>query len=163
MEEVQGVVKWANDTGTPFVPVSSGPPRFRGDTVPGVGGVAIVDLGEMKQIVRIDAKNKVALIEPGVTFGPLIEALKEEGLAPYLPLVPNSSKSVPPLRTNFPFRKGWRWNASRRFSKWMTFSRISDRKPVAPASADTRSAEILTALLPRTDAGPLWAKQGSSS
>ena len=94
MEEVQGVVEFANDTDTPLVPMSSGPPHFRGDTVPSVGGAVIVDLSKMNRVVRIDAKNKVALIEPGVTFGQLMEALEKEGLAPYMPLVPNSSKSV---------------------------------------------------------------------
>lgn len=29
--EVQEIVKWANETGTPLVPVSSSPPRFYGD------------------------------------------------------------------------------------------------------------------------------------
>ena len=34
-QEIQSLVKLANETGTPLVPVSSGPPHFRGDTVPG--------------------------------------------------------------------------------------------------------------------------------
>ena len=37
-------LKLANETQTPLVPVSSGPPHFRGDTVPGIGGAVIVDL-----------------------------------------------------------------------------------------------------------------------
>lgn len=69
--EVQGVVKWANETLTPLVPVSSGSPHFRGDTVPGVGGSVIVDLSRMKKIIRVDPRNKVAMVEPGVTFGEL--------------------------------------------------------------------------------------------
>ena len=32
--EVQALVKWANATATPLVPVSSGAPHFYGDTVP---------------------------------------------------------------------------------------------------------------------------------
>jgi len=44
--EVQEIVKWANSTGTPLIPVSSGPPHFRGDTVPSLGGV-VVDLSPM--------------------------------------------------------------------------------------------------------------------
>jgi FAD/FMN-containing dehydrogenase len=92
--EVQQIVGLANDTGTPLVPVSSGPFHSRGDTVPSIGGAVIVDLNSMNRIIRIDSKNKVALVEPGVTFGRLAEALKKEGLAPYTPLAPNSSKSV---------------------------------------------------------------------
>jgi FAD/FMN-containing dehydrogenase len=66
VEEVQGVVKWANETLTPFVPVSSGPPHFRGDTVPGVGGAVVVDLSRMSKIIRIDPRNKIAMVEPGL-------------------------------------------------------------------------------------------------
>ena len=32
--DVEQVVKLARETSTPLVPVSSGPPHFRGDTVP---------------------------------------------------------------------------------------------------------------------------------
>ena len=94
MEEVQGVVQWANQTKTPLVPVSSGPPRFRSDTVPGTDGAVVIDLSQMKRIHCIDRKNRVAIVEPGVTFGEMIPALKKEGLSPYMPLVPRSSKSV---------------------------------------------------------------------
>lgn len=88
------IVRWANETGTPLVPVSSGAPHFHGDTVPGVGGAVIVDLSGMKKIIRVDRRNRVAMIEPGVTFGELIPALKKEGLAALMPLVPRSRKSV---------------------------------------------------------------------
>jgi len=93
-EEVQGIVKWANETLTPLVPVSSGPPHFRGDTVPSTGGAVVVDLSKMKRIVRVDRPNRVVMVEPGVTFTQLIPALEKEGLGAYMPLVPRSNKSV---------------------------------------------------------------------
>lgn len=93
-QEVQQIVKWANETSTPLVPVSSGPPHFRGDTVPRIGGAIIVDLGRMKRIMRIDAKNRVAMVEPGVTFGELQVELEKAGLEAYTPLCPRSSKSI---------------------------------------------------------------------
>jgi len=43
-EQVQKLVHWANRSRTPLVPVSSGPPHFYGDTVPGSGDAVIVDL-----------------------------------------------------------------------------------------------------------------------
>jgi FAD/FMN-containing dehydrogenase len=92
--QVQDLVKWANETMTPLVPVSSGPPHFRGDTVPGVGGAVVVDLSEMKKIVRINPTDRVAMVEPGVTFGELQQELKKAGLSAYLPLCPRASKSV---------------------------------------------------------------------
>jgi len=93
-EEIEAVVKWANDTSTPLVPISSGPPRFRGDTVPNVGGAVVVDMTQMNRIIHVDYKEQVALIEPGVTFAQLIPALEKEGMRPFLPLLPRSSKSV---------------------------------------------------------------------
>jgi FAD/FMN-containing dehydrogenase len=93
-EAVQAIVKWANQTRTPLVPVSSGAPHFHGDTVPGVGGAVVVDLSGMKRIIRVDRRNRIAMIEPGVTFGELIPALEKEGLAPFMTFLPRSSKSV---------------------------------------------------------------------
>jgi FAD/FMN-containing dehydrogenase len=92
--EVGHIIKWANETLTPLIAVSSGPPHFYGDTVPQVGGSVIVDLSGLKQIIRIDRRNRVATIEPGVTFPELIPALREAGLAPLSPFMPRSSKSV---------------------------------------------------------------------
>jgi len=93
-DEVQKIVKWANETLTPLVPVSSGSPHFRGDTVPSTDGTVIVDLGKMKNIVRIDAEHRVAMVEPGVTFGELIPELEREGIRLNMPLLPRTSKSV---------------------------------------------------------------------
>jgi FAD/FMN-containing dehydrogenase len=93
-DEIQRIVKWANESHTPLVPVSSGAPHFRGDSVPGADGAIIVDLSDMKKILRIDRKNRVAMIEPGVTFGELCSGLKKEGLRPNMPLLPRRRKSV---------------------------------------------------------------------
>ncbi|MFC1971172.1 FAD-binding oxidoreductase [Chloroflexota bacterium] len=93
-DEVQAIVKWANQTATPLVPVSSGPPHFRGDTVPSVPGAVVVDLSGMKQIIKVDRRNKLAIIEPGVIWSELqSEAAKESMLIP-MPLMPRRSKSV---------------------------------------------------------------------
>jgi FAD/FMN-containing dehydrogenase len=92
--DVEALVKLANETLTPLVPVSSGPPHFRGDTVPGIGGAVIVDLSGMKKIIRVDRTNRVAMFEPGVTFNELIPAVAREGLRLNMPLLPRRSKSV---------------------------------------------------------------------
>jgi len=93
-DEVQALVRWANQTATPLVPVSSGPPRSRGDTVPGVPGAVIVDLSGMKKVMRIDRRNRVAMIEPGVTYSELQPELAREGMRLTTPLLPRASKSV---------------------------------------------------------------------
>ncbi|MEW5734295.1 MAG: FAD-binding oxidoreductase [Thermodesulfobacteriota bacterium] len=93
-DEVRRIVLWANETRTPLIPVSSGLPHFHGDTVPGTGGAWILDLSHMKRILRIDRRNRNAMIEPGVTFGELIPALASQALAPLIPRTPRAAKSV---------------------------------------------------------------------
>ena len=92
--QVEALVKLANATQTPLVPVSSGAPHFRGDTVPSVAEAVIVDLSGMKAIRKIDPRNRIAIIEPGVTYAELIPALAEQGLRLPQPLMPRANKSV---------------------------------------------------------------------
>ncbi len=92
--DVRKIVNLANKTQTPLVPVSSGPPHFRGDTVPGIGGAVIVDLSKMKKIINVDRARRVAMVEPGVTFGELIPAAEKEGIRLNMPLLPRKSKTV---------------------------------------------------------------------
>lgn len=92
--DIEALIKLANETLTPVVPVSSGPPHFRGDTVPGTGGAVVVDLSRMKKILRVDRLNRVAMCEPGVTFEELLPAVEKEGLRLNSPLLPRGNKSV---------------------------------------------------------------------
>jgi FAD/FMN-containing dehydrogenase len=92
--EVQALVVWANQTGTPLVPVSSGAPHFYGDTVPSVPGAIMVDMSRMNKIIKVDRRNRIAVIEPGVTYGQLQPALAKEGLTIVQPLYPRVNKSV---------------------------------------------------------------------
>jgi FAD/FMN-containing dehydrogenase len=94
VDQLQLIVKWANETLISLVPVSSGEPHFRGDSVPSTSGAVIVDLSGMKKILRVDRKNRVAMIEPGVTFGELQDELEKNGLRLNMPLLPRSRKSV---------------------------------------------------------------------
>jgi FAD/FMN-containing dehydrogenase len=94
VEKVQALVQWANQTKTPLVPVSSGPPHFHGDTVPCVPGAVIVDLSGMKKILEINRRNRIAVFEPGVTYGELQTALAKESLRLSSTLVPRANKSV---------------------------------------------------------------------
>jgi hypothetical protein len=92
--EVQALIKWANQTLTPLVTISSGAPHFRGDTVPGIGGAVIADLSGLRNIIRVDRRNRVAMIEPGVTFGEVIPKLEDAGIRLNMPLLPRANKSV---------------------------------------------------------------------
>jgi FAD/FMN-containing dehydrogenase len=92
--DVEKLVNFANETLTPLVPVGSGPPHFRGDTVPSVGGAMIVDLSGMNKVIRVDREHRVAMVEPGVTFEQLIPAVEKEGIRLNMPLLPRKSKAV---------------------------------------------------------------------
>lgn len=92
--QVQELVKWANETKTPLVPVSSGAPHFKGDTVPSVPESVIVDLSGMNKIISINRQQRMAVIEPGVTYGQLQEALAKEGMTLSTSLRPRANKSV---------------------------------------------------------------------
>ncbi len=94
VDEVQKIVLWANETMTPLVPVSSGEPHFRGDTLPTAPEAVIVDLSGMKRVLKINRRNRLALIEPGVTYSQLLPELRKEGLRIAMPLLPRGNKSV---------------------------------------------------------------------
>ncbi len=91
--QVRDLVKLAGEDGLNLVLSSSGTPRFRGDTVPS-GEAVIVDMSGMDRVLRVDRRNKVALIEPGVTFAQLKAEAKKQGMRPSMPLLPRATKSV---------------------------------------------------------------------
>jgi FAD/FMN-containing dehydrogenase len=92
-DEVKGIVKLANESKMPLVPVSSGTPRFHGDTLPNQSGI-IVDFNKMKRIFTIDSVSRSARVEPGVTYGELIPEVRKHGLKLNIPWLPRASKSV---------------------------------------------------------------------
>lgn len=92
-DQVQALVKLARQERLNLVLSSSGGPRFRGDSVSTGEGI-IIDMSGMDQVVRMDRRNKVALIEPGVTFLRLTEEAERVGLKVLMPLLPPMGKSV---------------------------------------------------------------------
>jgi FAD/FMN-containing dehydrogenase len=92
--QIEELVRWANQTETPLVPVSSGQPHFRGDTVPSTPGAVMVDLSGMKKIIHVDTHNRMILVEPGVTYTQLQPELAKQGLRVSSPLKPKANKSV---------------------------------------------------------------------
>jgi len=93
-QQVQALVKWANETSTPLVPVSSGAPHFKGDTVPSAPESVIVDLSGMNKIISINRQQRMVVIEPGVTYEQLQTALAKEGMTLSTSLRPKANKSV---------------------------------------------------------------------
>ena len=92
VEEVQQVVRLANETLTPIIPYSSGL-NFHGAALPDHGGV-IVNLSRMNKILQIDDENWSALVEPGVTFERLQGELMKKGFRAMIPFGVAPKQSV---------------------------------------------------------------------
>ena len=90
--EIQDVVKAANESKTPLIPVSSGM-NLRGAAVPKEGGI-ILDLSPMNKIGQVTERERWAVVEPGVTYGQLSEELQKHGLRVMMPLGAPPSRSV---------------------------------------------------------------------
>ena len=94
-QEVVKILKLANQMEFSIVPVSSSSKfRHHGDTIPRKENCIIMDLTKMDKVLSIDKKNRVVMIEPGVTFEKLIPKLRQSGLRLLLPLYPTGTKSV---------------------------------------------------------------------
>jgi len=94
-KQIEEILKLANSMGFSVISVSSSSNvRYHGDTLPKKDNTVILNLSKMKNIVSIDRKNRVVMVEPGVTFGQLIPTLKKQGLRLLSPLLPRDGKSV---------------------------------------------------------------------
>ncbi|KAI0122377.1 putative vanilly-alcohol oxidase [Daldinia grandis] len=79
-EEVQQVVLWANKYHIPIFPISMGRNLGYGGAAPRVRGSVLVDLGRrMNKILDISSEDYTCLLEPGVSFFALHEAIKTKG------------------------------------------------------------------------------------
>jgi FAD/FMN-containing dehydrogenase len=91
-EEVQKVVKFANERSLPVVPRSS-KVSFNGAGVPSQGGI-VVDVSRLNKVLEIDPRNKKIKLEPGVTWAQVTEAAAKKGMMVCNPLLPHKDKSV---------------------------------------------------------------------
>lgn len=89
-EEIQEIVRLANKTKTPLTPYSSGL-NLHGAALPSQGGI-VVDLSRMKHY-EINQDDWFVIIEPGVTYNELQDALNTNGLRLMVPF------GVPPQRS----------------------------------------------------------------
>lgn len=115
VDQVQKIIKLANDNDTSILPVST-PSKyhFHGDTIPKTDNTVVMDLSKINQILRIDPKNRTVMVEPGVTYGELIDKLKENKLRLNKPLYPRKDKSVlaSALEREPPIIPRYQWDSS---------------------------------------------------
>lgn len=79
-EEVQAVMKIANELRIPMYPLSTGKNLGYGGAAPVMSGSVVLDLKRMNRILEIDERNSYALVEPGVTYFDLYRAIQDKGL-----------------------------------------------------------------------------------
>jgi FAD/FMN-containing dehydrogenase len=91
-QEVQQVIKLANESMTPVVPVSS-LVHFHGATIPKQGGI-VLDLTRMNRVLEVDEFNKRVRIEAGVTWEQITSHLGKKGFRMIMPLLPHPLRSV---------------------------------------------------------------------
>jgi 4-cresol dehydrogenase (hydroxylating) len=79
-EEVQAILRVAQEHGAPLWPISRGKNLGYGGAAPLLPGSIILDLSRMNRIVEIDEKLGYAVVEPGVSFFDLYQRLQQEGI-----------------------------------------------------------------------------------
>jgi len=80
VEEVQAVVRIANQYKVPLYPISTGKNLGYGGSAPVLSGSVVLDLKRMNRILEVNEKNAYALVEPGVSYFDLYRYIHERGL-----------------------------------------------------------------------------------
>ena len=89
-EDVRRVLALAYETRTPVTPVAVNS-SLGGHTVPVAGGISL-DLTRMDRILEIATEDFLAVVQPGVTYPRLNEALRATGL--FFPVDPGAEASL---------------------------------------------------------------------
>ena len=91
-QEVQKIIKLANESSLPVVPTSS-QVHFHGATIAKKGGI-ILDLSRMNRIFEVDEPNRRVRMEAGVTWEKIISHLEKRGFRIMTPLLPHPLRSA---------------------------------------------------------------------
>jgi 4-cresol dehydrogenase (hydroxylating) len=119
-EEVQAIIRIANQHKTPLWPVSRGKNLGYGAASPKEKGDIILDLSRMNRILDVNEKQASCLIEPGVGYFDLFRHLRERNLPLWMSVPGNSWGSVignaldrgigyTPMATIAKRCAGWKW------------------------------------------------------
>jgi 4-cresol dehydrogenase (hydroxylating) len=79
VEEVQAILRIANDHKVPLWTSSQGRNNGYGGAAPRVGGTIVLSLRRMNRVLEVDEDSAWALIEPGVRFFDLYDHLRATG------------------------------------------------------------------------------------
>jgi FAD/FMN-containing dehydrogenase len=92
-DELQQLIRLANELRLNLTVASSTGRHSKGGFAAPKHNMRI-DLSSWKEIPWVNRRNRVCLIEPGVTYGELLPRLEAEGMTAPMPLAPRSGKSV---------------------------------------------------------------------
>ena len=92
IEQVQEVIRYANEKEVPIVPSSSSL-NLHGSAVSKKGGI-LLNLLKMNQVIDVDEENRLVVIEPGVTFSQLQDELEKKRLRVMIPFGAHPDCSV---------------------------------------------------------------------
>jgi 4-cresol dehydrogenase (hydroxylating) len=80
VEEVQAIVRIANEYRIPLWPISRGKNLAYGGSAPRMTGTVVLDLGRMNRILEVNAENAYCRLEPGVGFYDLYDHVQAHKL-----------------------------------------------------------------------------------
>jgi (+)-pinoresinol hydroxylase len=80
VEQVQKVVRTANQYKIPIYPVSTGKNLGYGGSAPVLSGSVVLDLKRMNRILEVNERNAYVLVEPGVSYFDLYRYIQEKGI-----------------------------------------------------------------------------------
>ncbi len=94
VEEVQAVLRIANEHKIPLWPVSRGKNLGYGEAAPLLSGSVVLDLGRMKRILEVNEKTGYAVVEPGVGFFDLFDYLRDNKIPLWMSVPGNAWGSL---------------------------------------------------------------------
>ncbi len=93
-EEVQALLRLANEHRVPLWPISRGKNFGYGGAAPRLSGSVVLDLSRMRRILEVDARHGYCVLEPGVGFFDLYQHLQDERIPLWLAVPANAWGSV---------------------------------------------------------------------
>ena len=80
VEQVQQIVRIANEYRIPLYPISTGRNLGYGGSAPILSGSVVVDLKRMNRVLSVDEGRCSCVVEPGVSYFDLYDYIQERGL-----------------------------------------------------------------------------------
>ena len=80
VEEVQALMRVANEYSVPMWPISTGKNLAYGGASPVMAGTMVLDLKRMNRIIEVNESDGYALVEPGVSYFDLYNYLQENNI-----------------------------------------------------------------------------------